>query len=278
MQSSQRLAVSLQDVDNCQLLRYLMDKHGRVKLLMACVILGEAPCLATYLVTKYWQLLATRALTGIAVGGASRNAPLNTLHADMHGPPVATSMHAQHGANSVSSPTAMLLPCCDPPHNVNNGAPAAGAAPIIFGLLSDLFPPAERPHVTTCVVVSQGAGASLGQVIAGGFPSLDWRMPFVLVSIPALLVAIVTAATTADPARGGAEPALQGVHELQGFAYDEHLTWRKVRQLCSTKTNVLAILQARNCVNLQWRSRHWSRRGLSRRRFTRREHELQCID
>ena len=48
----------------------LMDRHNRVTLLMICVFVGEGPCLATYLVTKYWQLVLTRMLTGIAVGGA----------------------------------------------------------------------------------------------------------------------------------------------------------------------------------------------------------------
>jgi MFS family permease len=48
---------------------YLMDRHNRVHLLIGCVVLGEAPCLATLFVTRFWQLLLTRLLTGIAVGG-----------------------------------------------------------------------------------------------------------------------------------------------------------------------------------------------------------------
>lgn len=130
-------------------------------------------------------------------------------------------------------------------------AVGAGAAPIIYGLLSDLFPPRERPFVTTCVVISQGAGSALGQAIAGGIPgilpsNLDWRMPFVLVSVPALIVAAITAYTTEDPARGAAEPALRRTQELEGFTYDEHLSWRKLRTLCGTPTNLLIIFQVRN--------------------------------
>ena len=122
----------------------------------------------------------------------------------------------------------------------------AGAAPIIYGLLSDLFPPSQRACATTCVVVSQGAGASVGQIIAGGFTGLDWRMPFVIVSVPALLVAALTARTCRDPVRGSAEPALQPAVSAEGFVYDEHLSWRKIRQLCTTHTNVLVILQVRS--------------------------------
>ena len=31
---------------------------------------GEGPCLATYFVRRYWQLVLLRVLTGISVGGA----------------------------------------------------------------------------------------------------------------------------------------------------------------------------------------------------------------
>jgi MFS family permease len=120
----------------------------------------------------------------------------------------------------------------------------AGAAPIIYGLLSDLFPPKERAYVTTCVVLSQGAGMALGNFIAGGFPELDWRTPFVLVSIPTMILAVVMGLTTEDPLRGGAEPALQECI-ADGLTYEEHLTLAKFRKLCKTKTNLLVIFQVR---------------------------------
>ena len=41
----------------------------RVRLLFVTTLVGEGPCLATYWVTKYWQLFFLRAMTGIAVGG-----------------------------------------------------------------------------------------------------------------------------------------------------------------------------------------------------------------
>jgi MFS family permease len=124
-----------------------------------------------------------------------------------------------------------------------SGHTCAGAAPIIYGLLSDLFAPSQRAFVTTCVVLSQGAGIALGQAVAGGIPGLDWRMPFVFVSVPAVTVAVVMACTTTDPQRGAAEPALKAAVQLEGFQYDEHLSWRKLWALFTTKTNLLVILQ-----------------------------------
>jgi len=48
---------------------WLADKTPRVRLLAVVVAVGEAPCLGTFWVETYWQLFATRALTGVAVGG-----------------------------------------------------------------------------------------------------------------------------------------------------------------------------------------------------------------
>jgi len=49
---------------------WMCDKtESRVRLLFLTTLIGEGPCLATYLVTKYWQLFMLRAMTGIAVGG-----------------------------------------------------------------------------------------------------------------------------------------------------------------------------------------------------------------
>jgi hypothetical protein len=36
----------------------------------ADALAGEGPCILTYFVTKYWQLLVLRLLTGISLGGA----------------------------------------------------------------------------------------------------------------------------------------------------------------------------------------------------------------
>lgn len=132
----------------------------------------------------------------------------------------------------------------------------AGAAPIIYGLLSDLFPPRQRAYVTTFVALSQGAGAAVGQAVAGGISGIDWRLPFVLVSAPALIVAAITALTTRDPPRGGAEPALKPTEHVEGFHYEEHLSWRKLAELCRTRTNVLVILQVRLRVGKSRQSRH----------------------
>lgn len=48
---------------------YLADTRERRALFVGVVLLGEVPCLLTYWVTRYWQLLLLRCLTGISIGG-----------------------------------------------------------------------------------------------------------------------------------------------------------------------------------------------------------------
>ena len=48
---------------------YFSDTRNRILVFVAAVLIGEAPCLATYWVETYTQLLVLRALTGISVGG-----------------------------------------------------------------------------------------------------------------------------------------------------------------------------------------------------------------
>ena len=49
----------------------LADRVDRIKLLAVLVVLGEAPCVLTAFVTRYWQLLCLRTLTGVSVGGVT---------------------------------------------------------------------------------------------------------------------------------------------------------------------------------------------------------------
>jgi MFS family permease len=48
---------------------YLSDTVNRRNLLFVAVLLGEGPCIMTFFVTRYWQLLVLRLFTGISLGG-----------------------------------------------------------------------------------------------------------------------------------------------------------------------------------------------------------------
>jgi MFS family permease len=100
----------------------------------------------------------------------------------------------------------------------------AGTFPLVFSLLSDLFEPSKRSSISAVVQVATGVGLAAGQGIAGfagarrspptsprpahprarrrsltaplrccpsaaAGPTIGWRWPFVIVSLPAIAVA-----------------------------------------------------------------------------------------
>lgn len=86
------------------------------------------------------------------------------------------------------------------------GFSVGGALPLLSSVLGDWFPPEERSGVMASVGVGTGIGIALGQGIAGFMgPIYGWRSPFLAVSIPALIVAILLMTTVTDPARGASE-------------------------------------------------------------------------
>mmetsp|Transcript_8933 Transcript_8933/g.13741 ORF Transcript_8933/g.13741 Transcript_8933/m.13741 type:complete len:322 (-) Transcript_8933:1153-2118(-) len=90
------------------------------------------------------------------------------------------------------------------------GFSVGGALPLVYSLLGDLFQAHERHFVSALVGMGTGGGIAIGQGIAGLF-SLNWRIPFVIVSVPALLLATLIycgCCGLKDPPRGAMEEAV----------------------------------------------------------------------
>jgi len=89
------------------------------------------------------------------------------------------------------------------------GFSVGGALPLVYSVLGDLFEAKDRPAVSALVGMGCGIGISLGQGIAGFLgPRFGWRFPFLVVSIPALVCALLVLWTVKDPVRGGMEEAV----------------------------------------------------------------------
>lgn len=94
---------------------------------------------------------------------------------------------------------------------VLTGISIGGAMPIVFSVLGDLYPASKRSVVAAIVTTGSGIGMGIGQVIAGLLP--DWRLPFLIVSIPGILCSF-TILFFDDPPRGANEEAvLQSLNE-----------------------------------------------------------------
>jgi MFS family permease len=88
------------------------------------------------------------------------------------------------------------------------GFSVGGAFPVIYSVLGDLFAAEDRHVVSAMVSFGLGAGISLGQAVAGYIgPTFGWRLPFLIISIPALICSGLVYFTVKDPERGVMESA-----------------------------------------------------------------------
>ena len=89
------------------------------------------------------------------------------------------------------------------------GLSLGGALPLMYSVLGDWFRAEDRHVVSAIVGMGTGIGIALGQGVAGFIgPTFGWRLPFLLVSIPALICALLLLFTVQDPERGGMEKAV----------------------------------------------------------------------
>lgn len=99
------------------------------------------------------------------------------------------------------------------------GFSIGGALPLIYSVLGDLFPAEDRHRVSAVVSFGCGAGISLGQAIAGYIgPTFGWRLPFLLVSIPAVILGFAVLCFVEDPPRGQMEQAVLDRNAEDGIA------------------------------------------------------------
>jgi len=83
---------------------------------------------------------------------------------------------------------------------VTTGISIGGSFPVLYSLCGDLFPSSQRSFVAACVGAACNIGAALGGVMAGMVgPAYGWRIPFVVVSIPAMFLAVLVKLTLKDP-------------------------------------------------------------------------------
>lgn len=89
------------------------------------------------------------------------------------------------------------------------GFSVGGAVPLIYSVLGDLFAAEDRHVVSALVSFGTGAGIAVGQAVAGFLgPVYGWRLPFLVVAVPALVTAAMVLFTVPDPERGAMESSV----------------------------------------------------------------------
>jgi MFS family permease len=95
------------------------------------------------------------------------------------------------------------------------GAVAATAGPAIASLTGDYFPASERGRIWAYILGGEVAGTAVGFIISGSLASLiDWRVAFVVLSLPGFYLARELWRTVPEPLRGGQSYLEPGVLDL----------------------------------------------------------------
>jgi len=89
------------------------------------------------------------------------------------------------------------------------GGVTAAAGPITASLVGDWFAASERGRIYGYVLAGELVGAAFGFAVTGGIATLSWRAAFVILALPAFVLAWLVFQLP-EPTRGGRRPLLSG--------------------------------------------------------------------
>tara|TARA_B100000676_G_C18061089_1_gene837818 strand:- start:1159 stop:2481 length:1323 start_codon:yes stop_codon:yes gene_type:complete len=91
------------------------------------------------------------------------------------------------------------------------GVGEAGCSPPAHSLIADYYPPSERASALSIYALGIPIGSLLG-LLAGGWVAefYGWRVAFLVVGVPGVLLAVVLKLTVLEPIRGMSDPAGTG--------------------------------------------------------------------
>tara|TARA_B100001029_G_C15063817_1_gene461353 strand:- start:2981 stop:4216 length:1236 start_codon:yes stop_codon:yes gene_type:complete len=116
---------------------------------------------------------------------------------------------------------------------VLTGIGIGGIIPLTYSLLGDFYNSNERIKVVTIIGFFSGLGIAVGQLTAGFIgDNYGWRLPFILFSIPNLLLAIIFYLLVKEPERIKTSKNEFKIRNLKDFL-----------SLFKIKTNILVFLQ-----------------------------------
>ena len=85
------------------------------------------------------------------------------------------------------------------------GAVTAAAGPVVASLVGDYFAPSERGRIYGYILAGELVGAGVGFAVTGDIAALSWRAAFVILALPAFILAWLVFRLP-EPARGGLAP------------------------------------------------------------------------
>ncbi|WP_448375008.1 MFS transporter [Fervidobacterium sp.] len=123
---------------------------------------------------------------------------------------------------------------------VLTGIGIGASFPISYSLIGDLFSHKERGKIVSILGLASTIGGILGMLVAGYTANIfGWRIPFILVSAPNLILVPLIINVFEEPKRGAHE---EGFSEIS-TEYSYTIKLSDYAQLIKIRTNLLLFLQ-----------------------------------
>jgi MFS family permease len=123
------------------------------------------------------------------------------------------------------------------------GVGVYGSYVIIFPLVADMVPLRWRGLGFGLVLTASGIGILGGMILAGLYARVDWRLPFIIVSLPAIVSGLLFLLVSRGVKLGMGEPEVKEMYE-KGFEYNYRIKLKEfVYGIKSTPTILFIVLQ-----------------------------------
>ncbi|HSW36280.1 MAG TPA: MFS transporter [Candidatus Limnocylindrales bacterium] len=126
---------------------------------------------------------------------------------------------------------------------VLTGIAIGGAVPVSFSILGDLFTDKQRPRAQAWYGSITNFGIIFGMLIAGFLgPTLGWRIPFIIVSVPNFIFVLGMVIFGDEPKRGAGEQELKDL-VLLGRDYQRRIGIKNYVNLLKIPSNIWLFIQ-----------------------------------
>ena len=115
--------------------------------------------------------------------------------------------------------------------------------PVVFSFAGDAYDELQRGKINAFLSTAFAIGAIAGMVVAGFMgATYGWRTPFLVVSLPNIVLVIFFVLIAEEPARGAAEVGVGALVE-QGIAYRSQVSLSDYLDLFRIRTNLVLFFQ-----------------------------------
>ena len=115
--------------------------------------------------------------------------------------------------------------------------------PTIFSMIGDMYDEEHRASVVAWVTTAMGIGQIIGMVLSGYLgPTFGWRLPFLLIAIPNLVILFLFHILVPEPERGATEESVKDLVE-HGYHYTKTIQLSDYIHLFKIRTNLYLFIQ-----------------------------------